>query len=484
MWWFMRFGAAAAAAVGCVSSAGASPARAIDGDAALADVALMERVLTVLHPGYDRYTPRAEMDAAFDTLSDRVRGGTTDAEMFLEVSRVLERIRCDHTKAELPERLRAWREENASHLPVRVHIFGGRLYAGTNRVKGLDRGDEILSINGVPAGRLIEQTESLVSIDGWTEHARSAEAELSGEYLGSGLDTFMPLIHGWSGSFEFVVVASGGAERVVTGDAITYPAFVEMVRSGERAATDFADAVSVERPDERTAVLAVDTFINYRRPVDPEGVFGPIMRQLNEQGVEHLIVDLRANGGGSTDAAFSLLRHLIAEPMPVSSGTLVRTVPIPQDVKDAVTTWDRSALDATRDMFECDEATGLWRMLGEGSAVATPADDRFRGRVTALSSRANASGTTMLLAALQQRAGVRIVGEPTGGSVEGPTAGVIAFCALPASGVRVRVPLVRTDTGLEPGEPGMGVVPDVRVEVTAAGFFAGRDEVLEAALGG
>lgn len=477
--------AAVASAGGSASGSGSGyPARAIEGEAAVADVALLQRVLEVIHPGYERYADRAALDAVFEALRERVRGGTTDAEMYLAVSRVLVMIRCDHTKAEYPASLRSWREEHPSFLPVRVHIFGGRLYAGTNRVEGMERGDEILSINGVRAGRLVREAGALVSIDGWTEHARAAEAELSSEYMGSGLDTFMPLLHGWSERFVFEVRGAGGAVREVSGDALVFGAYESMVREGERYVRDFADGVRVERVGEKTAVLTVDTFVNYRDPVDPDAVFGPIMRGLNEDGVEHLVVDLRANGGGSTDAAVSLFRHLIDAPVTVVSGTLVKTVPIPEDVKAAVTTWDRGALDATREMFTRDAATGLWAMKGEGPRRVEPAVDHFRGRVTALSSRANASGSTLLLSALREHAGVRVVGERTGGSVEGPTAGLIVFCELPASGIRVRVPVVRSVTGIEPVEAGMGVVPDVLVETTAAGFFGGRDEILEAALGG
>ena len=468
----------------CLAAGGvclAYPAAPIDGDAARADIALTRRVLEVVHPGYDRYTPRAEMDAAFAALEADAAGGTTDAALYLGLSRVLERIRCDHTKAEAPDALRAWREAHPSFLPVRTHIFADRLFAGTSRVPGLARGEEILSINGVPAARLIREVEALIPIDGATDHARAGEAELSDEFLGSGLDTFMPLLHGWSSEFTLVVRDAGGNERTLAAPALTLGAFREMVGEGERYASDFADGVLLERPNAATAVLTVSTFINYRRPVDPDSVFGPIMRRLNEEGVERLIVDLRSNGGGSDDAPESLFRHLIRSPVRVTTGGEVQTVPIPADVKAAVTTWDMSALEAEPGMFER-APSGRWAMPG-GQRLVEPAADHFRGRVIVLCGRDNASGSTMLISALQHHAGAVVVGEPTGGSVEGPTAGLILFCRLPASGITVRVPAVRSYTGIAPAAPGMGVVPDVAVTRTPEGLFGGRDEAMEAALG-
>ena len=456
------------------------PARPISGESARADLDLIQRVLQVVHPGYERFAPAAEIDGAFDDLRAASQGGTTDAAMYLGLSRVLEMIRCDHTKAEYPQALREWREQNASFIPVRLHIFGDRLFAGTNRVEGMEPGDQIVSINSIRSIQLIREAEALVSIDGYTDHARAAEAELSNEYMGSGIDTFMPLIHGWSDAFTFEVASDAGV-RTLAADALTLGEFEAMVVSGESYPQDFVDAVSVDRLDDNTALMRVDTFVNYRRPVDPDEVYGKIMRQLNADGVEHLVVDLRSNGGGSDDAAISLFRHLITQPVGAYSGGEVKTVPLPEDVKEAVTTWDRSVLEITQEVVS-QTPTGMWMLNDSGEVVIEPAADHFQGRVTALSSRANASGSTLLLSAMQKLAGVRIVGEPTGGSVEGPTAGTILFCTLPASGITVRVPAYRSVTNILPDQPGMGVEPDLLVVPTAQGFFAGVDEVLAAAL--
>lgn len=468
-----------ASGASALASFGPDPTIEISATDALADIALLERVLDVLHPGLDRYTSQAELDAGMDRLRRAVADGTTDGEMYLEISRFLELIRCDHTKAEYPEHLRKWRESNPSFLPIHTRIIGERLFVGASRSKDLGPGDEILTINDEPASRIIEEIEALISIDGFTDHARADEAELSSEYLGSGIDTFLPLLRGFSSRFTFTVRSADDASiRTVEADAITLGDYESIDSSSE--VRNFKDAVQVEQLDKQTALLRVDTFVNYREPVDPDSVFGPLMRGLNDAGVEHLIVDLRRNGGGSDDAAISLFRHLISEPVTATSLAEVKTLPIPDDVKRAVTTWDMSALDLQPTGLDRGPS-GMWRLPDGGQIEVTPAADHFKGRVTALSSRGNASGSTLLLASLQSRANVRIVGEPTGGSVEGPTAGLIAFCRLPSCGVTVRVPLIRSYTGLSSREPGMGVTPDLVVWRTVEAFRAGHDDALDAA---
>jgi C-terminal processing protease CtpA/Prc len=90
----------------------------------------------------------------------------------------------------------------------------------------------------------------------------------------------------------------------------------------------------------------------------------------------------------------------------------------------------------------------------------------------------NESGATMLLAELRDEREVTFIGRPTGGSAEGPTAGVIAFLELPASKITVRVPLIWNTTSYEDFESGRGIEPDILVPLTVEDLRAGRDAAL------
>jgi len=85
---------------------------------------------------------------------------------------------------------------------------------------------------------------------------------------------------------------------------------------------------------------------------------------------------------------------------------------------------------------------------------------------------------------MQEHVGARIIGEPTGGSAEGPTAGLMFFLNLPNSGVTVRVPALRSWTNVPHPTPGKGVMPDEVVRPTVEAWLEGRDPVLRAAWNG
>jgi C-terminal processing protease CtpA/Prc len=85
----------------------------------------------------------------------------------------------------------------------------------------------------------------------------------------------------------------------------------------------------------------------------------------------------------------------------------------------------------------------------------------------------------MLIAKLKDLGRVTLVGEATGGSAEGPTAGNLLMLRLPASGILVRVPLIFSRMDIRAFEPGLGVKPDVEVKQTLEDFLAGKDSVME-----
>jgi C-terminal processing protease CtpA/Prc len=76
----------------------------------------------------------------------------------------------------------------------------------------------------------------------------------------------------------------------------------------------------------------------------------------------------------------------------------------------------------------------------------------------------------------------QVIGEATGGSAEGPTAGQLFFLKLPNSGITVRVPNMFNRMNIKSFTRGMGVQPDVEVKQTLEDFLNAKDCVLEAAL--
>jgi C-terminal processing protease CtpA/Prc len=448
----------------------------------ISDVALAQEAYSRIHPGYLRYADDTTMREAWSSITDRAsaNGGLRLGEFYLAVQLALTNIRCDHTKAELPIVMRNARAGQPLYLPFRWELIEGRGIVAAPLERGdLSRGDEILAIDGRPLPEVVSAVGQYIPVDGYTDWARRGQISRSLEFVGGAMDHFGVLLWDTVPKVGLQIRSTNGDERTVTLDRIS---FEEWTALGDRSRANFVDAVDFERIGDDTGYLRIDTFVNYRRPVDPHTVYAPIFEKMASEGRTRLILDLRNNGGGSTDAAHALASYLIEEAMPLKRSMTVATLDL-SGLKEHLSTWDERALNPDPRGFIANE-DGTYTLrdgIVDDTKVIAPAEFAFDGELIVLTSSNNSSGSTNLLAVLSEQERTTLIGEPTGGSAEGPTAGILFTLTLPESGIRTRIPLFRYRNNVSEFEPGLGVSPDIAAPATVDAFRAGKDPALEVA---
>ncbi len=347
----------------------------------------------------------------------------------------------------------------------------------------LNRGDEIVSIDGRTIDWWLAQIEPLIPVDGDANHVKPLVAAYSTEFMGPALDHFAPFINSINETAELEVRSPGEGVKKVRVSRQNYIDFQNMVGE-KRYSTNFSQSVRMNKLKDNGAYLAVDSFINYREPVDAMAHLETYFKTLREEKRNKLILDLRSNGGGSEDAQESLLRHLISEPVRQVEHLLSRFNSLSDEQRLYLNTWSKSALNPNPDWFEkFDDRYYILKQQGEAKAdVLEPAKYAFQGEIIVLTGPSNSSGSTHLIATLKAAGRITTVGERTGGAPTGATAGTLFFLTLPESGIRVRIPVLRTviaNSELLPERNGLN--PDKLQAETKESFFAGRDPALEAA---
>lgn len=454
-------------------------------EAAARDISIARDRLEAMHPGYNRYAEEPILSDMWDTLETRAADGISRGDLYIDISRILAAIRCDHTKAELPDDMAAARNTERVYLPFRFILFSGRMYVDTPAAEsGLSRGDEILAIDGRPVAWWIAEVEPLIPVDGDATHVVPLELAYSTEFMGPALDHFAPFLADIDGTVRLQVQSTDGKESTVTAARLTYPDFQSMV--GEtRYSSNFADGVRFERLGDNAAYLAVDTFVNYRKPVDATAHMAPFFESLKQENRDKLIVDLRNNGGGSDDAQLALLQHLINRPAKTAEALLTRFDSLSDARRQYLSTWNEAALYPDPAWFEPLD-NGYFKLVAPGLAAdgkpLQPAELAFEGDLVVLIGPANSSGSTHLVAALANAERGILVGEKTGGAPTGATAGIIYLLTLPESGVKIRIPGQRTVMANADRLPARnGMTPDILVTVSRDDYFAGRDTAMDAA---
>jgi hypothetical protein len=448
------------------------------------DASLLISVLRDTHPGYARYRTKDAIEADELTFIKAAAGARNSSQFYLAVSAFLATIKCEHTEAELPAAISKWMNNNPSMLPVDFSwVEQTAIVTGVAPgISGVNIGDELLAINGHTMQSLQTSISPHISVDGFTHHTKAAIFAGTDDIGFTTFDVFYPLLHGFADSYQLTLRGADAVEHKVQVPAVSTQASA-MARHSTQAVANFSDqgAVSWQQRG-NAAVISINTFVNYRTPVDPESIFAPMFRAIKAANPEQLVVDLRQVGGGSTDVMNSLLRHLIDKPVSIGGPSRVKTVQFAAHRK-YLSSWDNSIFNMPATMTEAD-GNGMFILsptLRGGLQQLTPATQAWQGPLTILIGPQNESGATMLLAELRDERQLRLVGEATGGSAEGPTAGVIAFLALPESTIQVRVPLVWSTTSYQGFIPGMGITPDIIVPKTVADVRAGRDRALEIA---
>ncbi len=449
-----------------------------------ADVSLAQEAYSRVHPGYTRYASDAEMREAWAAIEQRAQaqGGMRLGDFYLAVELALTTIRCDHTKAELPKAMRDARQGEPLYLPFRWQLIEGRALielAATGT--GLARGDEIIAIDGRLLEEVVASVAPYVPVDGYTDWARASGIAQSLEFMGGAVDHFGMLLRDTPAVATLIIRNAEGDERTVVAPRIPFEEWTVLGRE-QGAPASFADAVHFERVGNDTGYLIVDSFVNYRNPVDPHEVLSPVFEAMLAEQRSTLILDLRKNGGGSTDASHALASYLVEEAMQLKLSMSTATLDL-TGLREHLTTWDTRALNPDpRGFIANDDGTYTLRDgIADDTAVIMPADAAFRGRLLVLTSNSNSSGSTNLLAVLGEQERTTLIGEPTGGSAEGPTAGILLTLTLPESGIRTRIPVFRYKNNVSSFEPGLGVSPDITASMTVEDFRGGNDPALTAA---
>ena len=464
------------------------PVRMLTPAQAQADVALLRRAMETIHPGLYRYRTKAEIDAAFARLEAVAAAPVTDLQLWRALAEMVAEIHCDHSKPEPSDALQAWRDTHNTMLPLRVTFLEGRMIVVANdgQPGAPPRGAEITAINGRPVPMLVDELARAVAYDGDTDQAILAKLESDSDLTGDDLNEYWPSFYGFPTSWEIAWKRPGDVRAAqATLHPIGFKAWTAIPAAGETWRNEFYKAVGF-RVAGKAAYLRIDTFVNYRNPVDATAFLGGFFKTMKARGTEHLILDLRANGGGSEDVSVALGRYLIPQPFVWSKPVRFKAVRY-GDLPEHLDSWGdpKELYEPPLSLFTR-TADGWWDRNprpgnedDESVLEQRPVADAFRGRLTLLTGPENASGATRTAAQLKARANARIVGEEGAGSAEGPTSGRIFLLTLPNSGLKVRIASAWNRTNVPGFVLRRGVPVDDLVTPTLADFEASRDRAYD-----
>jgi hypothetical protein len=276
------------------------------------DFTLLREALEEAHPSLYWYTPEREIEAAFDgawqALSGEGARPRTERELFQLLAPAVTLIRDGHTSLEMSRAYGDWADlQPWSFLPFSLAIENDRLYVVSNGSSdpGIAPGDQLVEIAAQPTAGLLAAARAQLSADGFSETWRDFQL-----IFGS-LKRFLAQDRGLAPPFALGVLKPDG-RRLATR--------VTRAPSAPGGPPPPSPAHAFRLMDGDTALLAINRF-SYD---DPDAVHRPVFKQLAEQKVQHLIIDLRENTGGNADLAVDLMRYLVDRPFQMITSSWAR----------------------------------------------------------------------------------------------------------------------------------------------------------------
>lgn len=443
------------------------------------DIAILRQAYLAMHPGLYRYASPATVAARFARL-ERDWDGTDDlATRYLLLSQFLGTVKCGHTYGNFynqTDPVKAALFAGRNRLPFRFRWLGDRMVVTDGQASGLQRGTEVLEIDGRHARTILARLMPLARADGSNDAKRRALLSVEGRQEYHSFDIYFPLVFGAREQFRLTVRPPGGGRRTVVVDAIDLttrrgPGVGETADAREGPLWSF-DTIG------QTGLLTMPTWSLYNSKWEWRSWLDARFEEIERRRLTSLIVDLRANEGGQ-DCGDVVLARIAAEPVaPLSGRRLVRFRRAPENLLPQLDTWDKSFRTLGEKATPAEG--GFYELPGEAGAAIVPKGPRFAGRVAVLTGPTNSSATFQFAQLVKARRLATLVGETTGGNQRGINGGAYFFLRLPESGLEADLPLI----GYFPRQamPDAGIEPDVRAAATAASIAAARDVAMDAAL--
>ncbi|MEO1651972.1 MAG: S41 family peptidase [Bacteroidota bacterium] len=269
----------------------------------LADLDSLVKTMIEVHPSPYEFTSKEAFWEVIDQKKKAIRENTTFAEFLWMCSEVIAQLKCAHSG------LGWFNQEDevlpiALRFPVEGRFINEKLYVTEpweNKAQ-IRPGEEILSINGVKVSEIKAKIYRHINSQG---NNTTYKKSLTNTYF----TAYMAYALGFPKSYRLLLKGRDQAIRLQSMNSFQPQPIVHP--------DDPCQDRLCLRVDEgkNTAILSIRTFSYYGDQFPTFKSFvDQSFKEINKQKVKHLILDLRLNDGGPSDAGIYLMRYLSPEP--------------------------------------------------------------------------------------------------------------------------------------------------------------------------
>ena len=445
------------------------------------DYTLLRKMLEDVHPSLYWYTPKDSIDYYFDEGYRRIQDSMTEPRFRTLLSYVLAKINCGHTTSRYSHEYNRFLEiARLKTFPLSVKIWQDSMVvtANLNRKDSiLRRGTPILSINGRRQQDIVDSMSKFISSDGHNDVAKHQQLSNRGTFAG-----WYRNIYGLSDKFTIEYLDTNG----IVGTTVipVYDPLKDTLAFRRTAPMKLSKKEIRKQRQFLTRNLQVDTAMNtgfmtlasFSRGNKLGSFFKRSFKLLEKRKIEHLVIDVRGNGGGDASLSTLLTRYIADESFKIADSLYAtrRSTNYGKYIDKQFLYWLAMQFVTNR------HADGKYHFgYFERHYFKPKRKYHYRGKVYILTGGNSFSATTLFASALKGQKNVLIVGEETGGAAYGNTAWMIPDARLPNTKMGFRLPKFRLVMAKHGEKNGRGVQPDVFAGPSVKAIREGVDYKIE-----
>jgi len=442
------------------------------------DLTILKYNLEAIHAGLYEYTVKEKLDRAFADIEEELTEPMTAMDFNRKLCKLHPLIGNGHTEFAFAPAYVEATQNGLPRFPFAVYEDKNELYITRNFAenKEIQVGWRIKTINGEKAMALFNEFVNLKTRDGYN---------LTGPktYVGKSFSYHYALFRGTPSQFKIVFEDEKGAEKNYTIEALK----LDMIRKhqeeryGKAKPSIFAQKLPGLKLEIKDKIATVNIYTFSEDYIKKQGEkskkwFDKAFEQIETAGVEHLIIDMRDNGGGGPSVSVALMSHLLEKPFTFYDevSTMTRKIPNPKLYKEGARLVNLIAPFMTKK-----QDNGAYAVKTLGTKPSQPVAPIYKGKVYVLINGISFSQTGETAGFLKSETDAIFIGEEVGGNAYQNISGEMLQLELPNSKNVAQIPIVLWRMNVKFKNTGHGVKPDHVVRASLEEFLEGKDVVME-----
>ncbi len=436
-----------------------------------ADFDLVVESIHEVHPATYQFISQDSLSQVASVIRNQLSDGMTAEAFHLLVRQYVAHIRCGHLTVLPSSEWYAYQRDSSKMLPFEIWVKGDKLLIreGWDEESVLQSGAELLSIDQKPASEIIAEMQSIQERDGQTMSFVMSKIERT-------FRTYYLFLYGNQGHYEVEFLSPDGTKSTTTvagglrkprgGSAGGSPG------KGEIRTSTATFYLSEDQDD--LAVLDINSFPRQGFRQFYDEVFGSI----EENNINHLVLDLRNNGGGFFPNGNRLLTYLMEEEVVMKYHRKTNKIPKIEGLEmPFASKMTAFAFNMMPDKNKEDP------MRNHELTFKAQKKQRYSGKLYVLTNGGTFSMGSYVSTLLSHHTDAILLGEETGGGEAGSNAILSYNLTLPATSVRLVIPRYTLNHDVMVSREGRGVIPDIKIEYSLAEKMSGIDKEMERVLG-